>query len=122
SHPARAHDQFGAHGQADHDHEGAAHDHDHETEPQKPPANESAIEYMWRKSDEAFHEGDYERAISLHKAIIAIAPAEVESYGNAAWLIWSLGRGEEATALIERGVKANPENWEMWRAAAQQYG
>jgi len=95
--------------------------HDHA--PAKIPAtDESAVDYMWRKADEAFHEGDYERAIGLNKGIVALAPDEVESYGNAAWLLWSLGRGEEAIALIERGVRANPQNWEMWREAAQHYG
>jgi tetratricopeptide (TPR) repeat protein len=95
--------------------------HDHGAPHQSAPADETAVDYMWRKSDEAFHDGDYERAIALHKGIIAIAPDEVESYGNAAWLLWSLGRGKEAIALIERGLKANPNDWEMWQEAAQHY-
>ncbi len=95
---------------------------DHETKPPPAAKEESAVDYMWEKSDEAFHAGDYERAIGLHKGIVAIAPDEVESYGNGAWLMWSLGRGEEAIAFIERGLKANPKNWEMWKEAAQHYG
>ncbi|MBV9469983.1 MAG: tetratricopeptide repeat protein [Abitibacteriaceae bacterium] len=82
---------------------------------------ESNLDYLWRKSDEAFHAGDYERAVGLHKAIEALDPTDVESYSVASWLLWSMGKGDEALQLIERGIKANPNNWDMWDEAGQQY-
>ncbi|MDQ3815344.1 MAG: tetratricopeptide repeat protein [Armatimonadota bacterium] len=85
------------------------------------PREETNVEYFWRKSDEAFHLGDYERAIGLHKAIVALDPGDVESYGVGAWLLWSLGRGDEAVEFIGRGLKANPDDWEMWNEAGVQY-
>lgn len=89
--------------------------------PQVEKAEESNVDYFWRKSDEAFHAGDYERAIGWHKAIVALDPGDIESYSVAAWLMWSLGHGDEATQFIQRGLKANPTNWEMWDVAGQQY-
>jgi tetratricopeptide (TPR) repeat protein len=78
-------------------------------------------DYFWRQSDEAFHAGDYPRAIELHRAIVAYDPGDVESYSVAAWLLWSLGKKAEALAHIERGLNANPNNWLMWDAAGQHY-
>jgi tetratricopeptide (TPR) repeat protein len=62
-----------------------------------------------------------ERAIGLHKAIVALDPTDTESYSVAAWLLWSMEKGPEAIAHIERGLKANSTNWEMWDAAGQHY-
>jgi tetratricopeptide (TPR) repeat protein len=93
--------------------------HRHEAGPA--PKEETTVDYLWRKSDEAFHEGDYERAIGCHKAIVVLAPDDVESYGVAAWLMWSLGKSEDSLQHLLRGLKANPENWEMWHTAGQQY-
>lgn len=95
------------------------HEHSHAPEARS-RVEESNVDFFWRKSDEAFHKGDYERAISWHRAIVALSPDDVQSWGVAAWLMWSLGRGDEATAWIDRGLRANPGSWEMWNAAAQQ--
>ena len=78
------------------------------------------IDLFWECSDKAFHDGNYPLAISYHKAIVALDPHDVESYSNAAWLMWSLGNGNEAQQHINRGLEANPESWEMWDAAGQQ--
>lgn len=94
------------------------HEHEHSA---KAPADESMVDYFWRKSDDAFHAGDYERAIGLHKAIVVLAPDDTESYGVGAWLMWSVGRGDDALAFLQTGLKENPENSEMWDVAAQQY-
>ena len=83
--------------------------------------SESNVDYFWRKSDEAFHAGDYPRAIQLHRAIVALDPQDTESFGVGAWLLWSLGQKDDATAFIAQGLKANPESSEMWDQAAQHY-
>jgi tetratricopeptide (TPR) repeat protein len=117
--PARAAETAPA--QTPHDH---AHDdvpgHSHKRE-RVAPKDETTVDYFWRKSDEAFHAGDYERAIGCHKAIVVLKPDEIESYSVGAWLLWSLGKGDEALEFIDRGLKKNPDNWEMWEAAGQQY-
>lgn len=87
-----------------------------------PKPNEGSFsDYLWRKSDDAFHAGDYPRAISLHRAIVQVDPSDVESYGVGAWLLWSLGKADEADAFIAQGLKANPDDPEMWSAAGEQY-
>lgn len=99
-------------------HPGDGHNH---SERATSPENETTLDYFWRKSDEAFHAGDYERAVSLHKAIVALDPSDTESFSVAAWLLWSMEKKEEALAHIERGLQSNPTNWEMWDAAGQHY-
>lgn len=88
-----------------------------------PKVNEGSLtDYLWRRSDVAFHAGDYPRAIELHRAIVAVDPTDTESYGVGAWLLWSLDKKADADAFIAQGLKNNPDNWEMWNVAAQQYG
>ena len=99
-----------------------AHGPDDEHDHGAPAAqNESLADYFWRKSDEAFHAGDYARAVSLHRAIVQVDPTDVESYSVGAWLLWSMKKGEEADAFIAQGLKANPNDAEMWNAAGDQY-
>lgn len=92
--------------------------HAHEA---KPGQEESNVDYFWRKSDEAFHQGDYDRAVRLHRAIEALDPTDVESYSVASWLSWSMGKSDDAMALLQNGLKANPDNWDMWDEAGRQY-
>lgn len=88
-----------------------------------PKINEGSLtDYLWRRSDAAFHAGDYPRAIELHRAIVAVDPTDVESYSVGAWLLWSTEKSDEANAFIAQGLKHNPENSEMWDAAGAQYG
>jgi len=102
--------------------EGDGHDHSEDGKTSgKQARGESKTDYLWRMSDEAFHAGDYERAIGYHKEIVAIDPHDIESYSNAAWLMWSADLHDEALAHIERGLKANENNWQMWAAAGVQY-
>jgi tetratricopeptide (TPR) repeat protein len=96
--------------------------HDDEDEGPVDPSHESNTDYLWRKSDQAFHEGDYDRAVGLHRAIQALDPSDVQSYSVASWLLWSMGKNDDALAMVMNGLKANPDNWDMWDEAAQQYG
>lgn len=95
-------------------------EHDHAPDA-KSRKTESNVDFFWRKSDEAFHKGDYERAIGWHRAIVALEPGDIQSWSVASWLMWSLGHGDEATAWIDKGLRANPDSWEMWNEAAEQF-
>ena len=93
--------------------------HDHGA----PKANEGGLtDYLWRRSDVAFHAGDYPRAIEIHRAIVTVDPTDIESYSVGAWLLWSSDNRAEADAFIAQGLKNNPDDWEMWDVAAKQYG
>src|SRR5689334_15343732 len=75
---------------------------------------------LWDKSDEAFHAGDYPTALKYHEQIQKLDPHDVESYSDAAWLMWSMAdkdhptMPQQALAMIERGLKANSKDWNMW--------
>ena len=95
--------------------EHAGHDH------AAPNPQATFSDYLWRASDEAFHAGDYEKAVKIHRSIQMVDPSDAESYSIAAWLTWSLGRKEEAVKIIDQGLKANPQNPEMWDDAGQHF-
>lgn len=104
----------------------------------KPPVKvktpvEARVDALWEESDAAFHKGDYPAAIALHRPIVKLAPDDVESYSVGSWLLWSMGQGQdvstsdaarfkgEARAFIGQGLRANPQNAEMWDAAGELY-
>ncbi|BCM90209.1 hypothetical protein IAD21_02060 [Abditibacteriota bacterium] len=97
-----------------HDHEGADSD--------KPvdPVGDS-LDFLWKQSDVAFHEGDYPTAVKIHRAIVTLDPTDTESFGVAAWLLWSMGQKSEARAFISQGLDANPKDAEMWNVAGEHY-
>jgi tetratricopeptide (TPR) repeat protein len=80
------------------------------------------LDALWKQTDAAFHKGDYPRAVAIHRQIVTIDPTDVESYSNAAWLLWSMGKGNEALAHLQRGVKANPKSADMWEAVGDHMG
>lgn len=104
---------------------GPGHDHDHDHpssaagEEHKPTGR--GTDYLWEKSDEAFHRGEYERVLRIHKGIVALDPQDAQSYGVYSWISWSMGNNQEAVEHIARGLKANPNDWEMWHTAGEQY-
>jgi len=71
-------------------------------------------EELWRKSDEFFHEGDYESCVRIERRIIELDPQDTEAYAVAAWLLWSMERNEECIALLEKGIRANPDNYHLY--------
>jgi tetratricopeptide (TPR) repeat protein len=83
---------------------------------------EEKLDSLWKQSDKAFHDGNYPRAISFHRQIVAIDPTDVEAYSNAAWLLWSMGKGNDALAFLQKGIKANPKNADMWEAVGNHHG
>jgi len=91
----------------------------------KPAPQETALEKrvdaLWEKSDAAFHQGNYPLAVSFHRQIVKLAPDDTESYGDAAWLLWSMGQKADARAFIAQGLRANPNNAEMWDTAGEHY-
>ncbi|RYX81867.1 hypothetical protein EON83_22190 [bacterium] len=101
------------------------HDHDHGatgTDPNKPidPVGDS-LDFLWKQSDVAFHEGDYPTAVKIHRAIVTLDPTDTESFGVGAWLLWSMEKKSEARDFIDQGLASNPNDAEMWNVAAQQY-
>ena len=62
-------------------------------------------------SDYWWHQGDYDQVCVLLEQSLFFSPHRVEVYDDVAWLQWSLGRGERAVQVLERGIALNPESW-----------
>ncbi len=69
---------------------------------------------LWRLTDAHFHKGEYNHIINLSRMIIAARPDLLDAYANAAWLLWSMDRDDEAVALYKQGLKANPSTSYMY--------
>lgn len=81
---------------------------------------------LWLKVDQAFHRGDYERAVEYLSFISHLNPKDPQPYILKAWLCWSEarvlcleGRGykdklNQAIRTYREGQKHNPENWQLY--------
>ena len=78
-----------------------------------PPDDKAEWDRLFGLADELFHEGDYLGAVRCNRQLIAMDPTYIDGYTNAAWLLWSLGRGMAAFALLERGRERNPKAYEL---------
>ncbi|MFA4028305.1 MAG: hypothetical protein GDYSWBUE_000185 [Candidatus Fervidibacterota bacterium] len=74
---------------------------------------DQAVDILWLMSDRYFHVGDYESAVRMHYASIALDPQFVEAYSVAAWLLDSMDRTEEALSLLERGFSVNRFSYQL---------
>ncbi len=80
-----------------------------------------------QESDAHFHLGDYDAAIRCNEAVAFLDPENVEAWTNAAWLLWSMNRDDEAVMMYNRGIAANPDKpdvyfeFGMFRFARKRY-
>ncbi|MCM8766723.1 MAG: hypothetical protein NC901_01500 [Candidatus Omnitrophica bacterium] len=84
------------------------------------------IPYIWIKVDQAFHCGNYDRAIEYLSFISYIKPKDPESYILKAWLQWSQAKYlieknlpydeklKQAIETYRKGEKNNPTNWKIY--------
>lgn len=61
-------------------------------------------------ADDCFHHGDFMGAVAANERIIALNPIGVEPYALAAWLLWSSHKYDEAQAMYDRMIAANPDD------------
>ncbi len=69
---------------------------------------------LWEQSDEHFHVGEYNHSIGLDRIVVQGDPHNMEAYSTAAWLFWSTARNDEAEAILQEGLAANPNNYYMY--------
>jgi len=72
-------------------------------------------------SDEYFHSGEWEKSVNVLDRLIALRPTDVESYANAAWLLWSTDQVERAMGYYQRMLENNPTNPEGYLTVGQYY-
>lgn len=75
---------------------------------------ENAIGILTGIGDYCWHEGFHFQLIRIQKACIELDPSFGEAYENAAWLLVSYNRKDEALALLKRYLKNNPNRYEPY--------
>jgi len=74
---------------------------------------EGVIDHIWVATDESFHHGDYYRIIAELRVCVEADPMFTEAYGDASWLLWSLGDTEGADKLLTYGLTRRPKLWDL---------
>jgi len=89
-------------------------------DPQKAKAMSAEDVFMWASdvyvvlTDVYWHEGDYDSCVRCNETIVFLDPGYVEVYDNSRWLLWSMGRDNEAIEVDERAIAHNPDSWEAY--------
>lgn len=73
-----------------------------------------AISYLYVQTDRHWHKGEYVHLIQINKMVIAAWPKFTAPYVDSAWLLWSMDRDDEAVALYDQGIAANPDTYEIY--------
>jgi tetratricopeptide (TPR) repeat protein len=68
-----------------------------------------------------WHEGEYNHIVNLYRVVTGVQTYRMDGYANAAWLLWSMDRDEDAVDLLQTGLKANPNTYYMYDEIANYY-
>jgi tetratricopeptide (TPR) repeat protein len=79
---------------------------------------------MWIQADTHFHQGEYNHMINLGRIVVQGDPHNMEAFATSAYYLWSMGvdstpeakklRNDEAVALLNDGITANPNTYYMY--------
>ena len=69
---------------------------------------------LWENTEQYWHRGEWDECIRLCRQIVQIDPHFTEAYTSAAYLLWSSDRDDEALALYEAGIAANPDDYGIY--------
>lgn len=72
-------------------------------------------------TDEHFHTGKWDLSVAACERMITLNPVGITPYGTAAWLLWSMGKTEQAIALYRRMIAANPTDPAAYFEIGQYY-
>lgn len=73
-----------------------------------------AMNKIWDQCDAHFHGGEYNNCVGLSKIVVQGDPHNVEAYATSAWLLWSTGKNEDAEAILQAGMEANPKTFYLF--------
>lgn len=65
------------------------------------------------KSDQFFHDGDYNRTIGTLRVVVEGDPNYNDGYENAAYLLWSQGYSPAADAILQYGLSRTKEKGDL---------
>jgi tetratricopeptide (TPR) repeat protein len=81
----------------------------------------AVMDRLAEAADAHWHKGEYNHIVNLSRMRLAADPANVELYSDAGWLLWSMKRDNEAVALYQQGLKANPDTYFMYDELGMYY-
>lgn len=70
---------------------------------------------LWERNDDYWHHGQFSRCIVTMRAITQIDSHDTEAYIDAAWLMDSDVREENAEAFLRQGMANNPNTPDMYQ-------
>lgn len=70
---------------------------------------------LWERNDDYWHHGWFNRCIGNMRMITQIDPRDTEAYIDAAWLMDSDVREEDAEAFLREGLANNPDVSDMYQ-------
>ena len=76
---------------------------------------------MHEVMDQHFHKGEYNHIINMSRVLVQGDPADLNSYQDSAWLLWSTDHNPEAIAFLQQGLKANPNTFSMYDELGTHY-
>lgn len=72
-------------------------------------------------ADDYFHTGDFDKSVTVLDRLIMLAPDNVNNYANAAWLLWSSNKTDEALRYYQLAIANNPTNPDAYFIVGQYY-
>jgi tetratricopeptide (TPR) repeat protein len=60
---------------------------------------------LWDQADRYWHDGDYNRIVSVSRVVVEIDPSFNEAYADSAYLLWSMGDVPAADNFLEYGIQ-----------------
>ena len=74
----------------------------------------SASDVLWLLTDFPWHLGNHPDAIRLNQVVAFLDPHFTDAYEVTAWLLWSADRDEEAMRWRIKGLRANPDVYDLY--------
>jgi tetratricopeptide (TPR) repeat protein len=69
---------------------------------------------LWTTNDGFWHHGEFNRCIATMRLITSMDPYDTEAYEDAAWLMDSDLREEDAEAFLREGLANNPDVYDLY--------
>ena len=77
-------------------------------------SRDALTDMLWIGLDVYWHQGGWDDCLRICRDIIILDPQFVEAYTAAAWMLWSSDRDQEAIAMYEKGIEANPDSPDLY--------
>jgi tetratricopeptide (TPR) repeat protein len=73
-----------------------------------------SLDQLWSQADTHFDKGEYNHSVNLYRIVVQGDPRDVEAFSDGAYLLWSTGQNDAATAFLKQGLAANSDSYYMY--------